>query len=123
MCLVELPCEVEREGAAGGVVDGEVAIAEDDGICLVGIEDIDAAKVGSQRTETVQVEVFLDTKAGEETRLSDAEIVVLALRGPFHIGTQAEGVRQFDGVSPGTVEPRPRERDCLTGSSRRLVVL
>ena len=46
--LVELPGEVEREGAAGGVVDGEVAIAVDDGIGLVGIEDVDAAQVGSQ---------------------------------------------------------------------------
>ena len=104
-------------------MDGEVAIAEDDGICLVGIEDIDAAKVGSQRTETVQVEVFLDTKAGEETRLSDTEIVELAFRGSFHIDTQAEGVRQFDGVSPGTVEPRSGECDHFASGSRRLVVL
>ncbi len=46
--LVELPREVEHEGAAGRVVDGEFAIAKDDGIGLVGIEGVDAAQVGSE---------------------------------------------------------------------------
>ena len=46
--FVELPREVEGEGAAGWVVDCQIAIAVDDGIGLVGIEDVDAAQVGSQ---------------------------------------------------------------------------
>ena len=57
--FIELPREIEHESAAGGVVDGEVAIAEDDGIGLVGIEDVNIAKVGSQRAETTQIEVLL----------------------------------------------------------------
>ena len=46
--LVELPRQVEQESAAGRIVDSEVAIAEEDGIGLVAIEEIDAAQVGSQ---------------------------------------------------------------------------
>ena len=46
--LVELPGKVECEGTTSRIVDGEVAIAVDDGIGLVGIEDVDAAQVGSQ---------------------------------------------------------------------------
>ena len=46
--LVELPRQVEQESAAGRIVDSEVAIAEEDGIGLVGVEEIDAAQVGSQ---------------------------------------------------------------------------
>ena len=49
--FVELPREVEGEGATGWVVDFQIAIAVDDGIGLVGIEDVDAAQVGSQRAE------------------------------------------------------------------------
>ncbi len=46
--LVEFPCEIEREGATGGIMDCQVTITENDGIGLVGVEDVDAAQVGSQ---------------------------------------------------------------------------
>ena len=46
--LVELPRQVEDESAAGGIAGGEVAIAEDDGLGFVGVEEVDAAQVGSQ---------------------------------------------------------------------------
>ena len=46
--LVELPREVEQEGATGWIMDSQIAITEDDGIGLVGVEDVDAAQVGSQ---------------------------------------------------------------------------
>ena len=55
----------------------------------------------------MQIEVLLKTNAANDAWFGNVEVVVITLRGPFHIGTQAEGVRQFDGVSPGTVEPRP----------------
>ena len=45
--LVELPREVKGEGATGWVMDCQIAIAVEDGIGLVGIEDVDAAQVGS----------------------------------------------------------------------------
>ncbi len=71
----------------------------------------------------MQIEVLLKTKAANDAWLGDVEVVVITLRSPFHIGTQAEGVGQFDGVSPGTVEPRPRECDYLARRRRRFVVL
>ena len=81
-------------------MDCQIAIAVDDGIGLVAVEDVDAAQVGSERAQTAEAEVFLKAKAADEAWLGDVEVVVLSLRGPFHIGTQAEVVRQFDGVSP-----------------------
>ena len=46
--LVELPREVEHEGATGWIMDSQITIAKDDGIGLVGVEEVDAAQVGSQ---------------------------------------------------------------------------
>ena len=107
--LVELPSEVEDESAAGGIVGGEVAIAEDDGLGLVGIEEVDAAQVGSQRAQTTKRDIFLYAEAAYDAGLRDAEVVVLTLRGPIHVGTQSEIARQFDGVAPRSVEPRLAE--------------
>jgi len=98
--LVELPRQVEQESAAGRIVDSEVAIAEEDGIGLVAIEEIDAAQVDCQLPKVTQMEVLLQAKTANDTWLGDTEIVVLALSGPLHVGTQPEGVRQFNGVSP-----------------------
>ena len=98
--LVELPGEVEHEGAAGGVAGGDVAIAKEDGIGLVGVEKVDATQVGSQCAEAAQVEVFLHAKAAYDARLGDAEVVVFTLRGPVQIGTQPAVVRQIDGIAP-----------------------
>ena len=41
--FVELPREVKGEGATGWVMDCQIAIAVEDGIGLVGIEEVDAA--------------------------------------------------------------------------------
>ena len=81
-------------------MDSEVAIAEEDGIGLVAIEEIDAAQVDCQLAEVTQMKIFLKLQAANDTWLGDTEIVVITLCGPFHIGTQTEGVRQFNGVSP-----------------------
>jgi len=121
--LVELPRQVEDEGAAGGIVGGEVAIAEDDGLGLVGVEEVDAAQVGSQRAQAVERNVLLDAEAAYDTRLGDAEVVVLTFRGPFQVGAQTQGVGQFYGIAPRAVEPGPGEGDDLAGGSGRLVVL
>ena len=56
--FVELPRQVEDEGAAGGIVGGEVAIAENDGLGLVGVEEVDAAQVGSQRAQAAERSVL-----------------------------------------------------------------
>ena len=46
-----------------------------------------------------------------------------ALGGPLQVGTQAKVTGQFDGVTPGTIEPRLRECDNLASGRGRLVVL
>lgn len=76
--LVELPRQVEDEGAAGGIVGGEVAIAEDDGLGLVGVEEVDAAQVGSQRAQAAERDVFLDAEVANDAGAGDAEVVVLS---------------------------------------------
>ena len=60
--LVELPRQVKNEGATGGIAGDEVAIAEDDGIGLVGVEEVDAAQVGSQRAQAAERDVLLDAE-------------------------------------------------------------
>ena len=65
--LVELPDEVEGDGAAGGVVGREFADAVDDGGGLVGVQDVVAAEVGGQRAEAAQVEVVLHAEREVET--------------------------------------------------------
>ena len=62
---------------------GEVTISEENGIGLVGVEEVDAAQVGSQRAETMQVEVLLNADVAYNAWLGDAEIIVFALRSPF----------------------------------------
>ena len=113
--LVELPRQVEDEGTAGGIAGGEVAIAEDDGLGLVGIEEVDAAQVGSQRAQTVERDVLLDAEVADDAGPCDAEVVVLALCSPLQVGTQTKGVGQFNGVAPGAVEPGLGEDDDLAG--------
>lgn len=121
--LVELPRQVEDERSTGGIVGGEVATAEDDGLGLVGVEEVDAAQVGSQRAEAAERDVFLDAEVANDAGAGDAEVVVLSLRGPLHVSTQTKGVGQFDGVAPGTVEPGPGEGDDLARGCGRFVVL
>ena len=121
--LVELPRDIEDERSAGGIVGGEVAIAEDDGLGLVGIEEVDATQVSSQSAQATERDVFLNTEIADDTGLRDAEIVILALCGPLQVGTQTEGVGQFDGVAPRAVEPGLGEGDDLTYGSGRFVIL
>ena len=121
--LVELPREVEHEGATGWIVAGELAIAKYDGIGLVGVEEVYAAQVGRQRAETMQVEVLLDTEATNDARFVDAEIIVFTLCGPFQVGTEAEGMGQLEGVAPRAVEPRLAEGGDFACGGWRLVVL
>ena len=121
--LVELPRQVEYESAAGGIAGGEVAIAEDDGLGLIGVKEVDATQVGSQSAQAAERDVFLNTEIADDTGLRDAEIVVLALCGPLQVGTQSESVGQFDGIAPRTIEPRLREGNNLTYGSGRFVIL
>ena len=122
-CLVELPCHIERESATGRVVHGEVTITEEDGIGLVGIEEINAAQIEGQRTETAQVEIFLQSKNRDDTRVGYTEVIVFSLRGPLQVSTQAEIVRQQERVPPGAIEPRLTERDYLACGGWRFVIL
>ena len=79
VCLVELPRQVEREGATSRVVDGNLADAIDDAAVLVGIEHIVAAQVGSQRAKAAQVEVALHAEVASEGGAVEAEVVHVAL--------------------------------------------
>ena len=78
--LVEFPRQVEREGTAGGIVDGDITDAIDDAAILVGVEHIVATQVGCQGAETAQVEITLHAEVGSETGASEAEVVDVALR-------------------------------------------
>ena len=69
-------------------MDSQIAIAVDDSIGLVAVEDVDAAQVGSERAQTAEAEVFLKAKAANEAWLGDVEVVVFTLRGPFYVCIQ-----------------------------------
>ena len=90
--LVELPIEVDEERAAGGVGGREFADAVDDGLGLVSVQNINAANIKSQLSETAEVEVVLHAKCEVESLGGDAEVVVVALRGPLGVGSQSETV-------------------------------
>ena len=45
--LVELPGEIDQESATGGVVNRQFADAVDDGVGLVGVEEVNAAHIKS----------------------------------------------------------------------------
>ena len=102
--LVELPREIHREGATGRVLDGQFAIAIDDGIGFVGIEEVITTQVERERTQPTQADVTLHTEIGLELSLLDAEVVHMTFRTPCEIGTQAPALRQFDVVLPREVE-------------------
>ena len=59
MSLVELPGKVKHKGATGRIVRSQLSITEDDGIGLVGMEDIAATQVESECTHTLQDEITL----------------------------------------------------------------
>ena len=81
--LVELPGKVEHKGATGRIVRGQLPISVDDGIGLVGVEDIAATQVESECTHTLQVEITLQTYVGEKASAGHAEVVVVTLRIPL----------------------------------------
>ena len=70
--LVELPDEVEGDGAAGGVVGREFADAVDDGGGLVGVQDVVAAHIEGQLSQTAQVEVALHAECEVKSLGGDA---------------------------------------------------
>ena len=109
--LVELPREVEREGASGRVIDGKLADAIDDAAVLVGIEYIVAAQVGCQGAEAAQVEVALHTEVASEDGADEAEVVYVAFRRQAHACAQAPAMRQLHGVVPSHVDIRTVEGD------------
>ena len=114
--LVELPHEVHREGAAGRVLDGQFAIAIDDGIGFVGIEDVIATQVERERTQPTQADVALYTEIGLELSLLDAEVVHMTFRTSCEIGTHSPALRQFDVVLPREIEVWAVERLDSTNS-------
>ena len=83
MGLVELPGKVEHKNAAGRIVCCQLSIAENDGIGLVGVEDIATTQVESECTHTLQVEITLQAYVGEKASVGHAEVVVVALRVPL----------------------------------------
>ena len=83
MGLVELPGKVKHKGAAGRVVRSQFSITEDDGISLVGVEDIAATEVEGECTHTLQVEITLQSYVGEKASAGHAEVVVVTLRVPL----------------------------------------
>ena len=101
----------------------QLAETEDSGIGLVGVEDINAAHIERQLSETAEVEVALDAEFCIEAVGDDAVVIVIALVSPLGIGTQAEAVGQFDVVLPDECEVRTGQRQYGAISRRRLVVL
>ena len=79
-----LPRQVEDEGAAGGVAGGEVAIAENDGLGLVGVEEVGAAQVGSQRAHYAEYDACNHFMC--------------------HIGGSGDGSLTHSGVSYGIIQ-------------------
>lgn len=121
--LVELPDEVDEEGAAARIGCRQFTDAVDGGVSLVGVEDVNATHIKRQLSETAEVEVALYANREVETLGCDAEVVVVTLRSPLGIGTQAEAVRQFDVVVPDKRDVWVVEGLDGTVGSRRLVVL
>ena len=83
MGLVELPGDIEYKSATGRIVRSQLSIAIDDGIGLVGMEDIAATEVEGECTHTLQVEIALQAYVGEKASAGHAEVVVIALRIPL----------------------------------------
>jgi len=81
-------------------VHSQFTDAIEGGIGLIGVEDVNAAHIERQLSETAEVEVALDTEFDIEAVGDDAEVVVVALHGPLSIGTQAETVGQLEVVVP-----------------------
>ena len=121
--LVELPCEIEGEGASGRVVGGNLADAIDDGTVLVGIEYIVATQVGCQGAEAAQVEVALHSEVASEDGAVEACVVYVAFRRQAHTCAQAPAMRQLHGVVPSKVDIRAAEGDlAAVGTWRRIVL-
>ena len=95
----------------------QFTIAKDDGIRLIGIEDVDATQISIQCAEMAQVEIFLHSDATDDARFFDAEVIVLTLRCPFQVCIQSESMRQLNRVAPRAIEPRLVERDGLSCAS------
>ena len=98
--FVELPRQVEREGTTGGVVHLEVAIAVDDGIGLVAVEEVVATQVYRERAKTAEAEILLHAEVAHDAGLGDVEVIVVAFGGKVQVSTQAQVVGQLDGVAP-----------------------
>ena len=121
--LVELPGEIDQEGSTGGVVNRQFANAVEDGIGLVGVEDVNATHIKGQLSETAEVEVALDAEFDIQAVGDDAVVVVVALVGPLGSSVQTETLRQFDVVLPDKREVRTGQRQDRSVCRRRLVVL
>ena len=116
--LVELPCDVEGEGTAGRIVDGQLADAIDDAAVLVGLEYIVAAQVGCQGAEAAQVEVALHAEVASECGADEAGVVHVAFRRQAHTCAQAPAMRQLHGVVPSNVDIRTAEGDFALVNTR-----
>ena len=101
----------------------QFANAVEDGIGLVGVEDVNATHIEGQLSETAEIEVALDAEFCTKAVGSDAVVVVVSLVGPLGSSVQAEVLRQFDVVLPDECEVRTVQRQYGAISRRRLVVL
>ena len=61
-CLVELPGEVYDKGATGRITESQLAWTIHGAISLIGVEDVVATQVESERTQTAQIDVALNTQ-------------------------------------------------------------
>ena len=109
--LVELPGEVEREGTTGRIEYCQLTRTIDDGLGLVGIEDVVATQIEGQRAETTQIEVALNAHIDTSLSLQDAEVVDVAFRIETDSSIDAPALWQFDGVVPADVHIRTVECD------------
>ena len=57
---------------------------------LVSVQNINAAHIKGQLSEATEVEVALNAECEVEALGGDAEVVVVALRGPLGVGSQSE---------------------------------
>ena len=78
--LVELPCQVEKEGATRRIKYCHLARTIQDSLGLVGILYVVATQIEGKRTQTAQVDVVLYTDIETSLRLQQAEVANITLR-------------------------------------------
>ena len=121
--LVELPYQVEKEGATRRIKHRQLAWTIQGGLGLVAVEYVVATQVEGKQAHAAQVEVALNTHIDMPLSLQEAAVAHIALWIETSTGIDAPALGQLDSIIPAQVQVRAIECDGRIVGRRRLVVL